>query len=192
MFIRLAQLTLGAARADDEGLVNIIITLILVAMWAMGAYARRRSTKPSPGQGTSRTEFPSEEMPDLPEEADDLLEEQTRVPQYAQPEPPEPVPTYPEPVAEPMPDGYAIADLATPVSLELQPSLDLTAHAGAPDPESPSLPWVQSGAGLWTSTGGGSGDEPEIVSQIDPDRLRRAVVLSEILAEPVSTRPPAN
>ena len=61
----------------------------------------------------------------------------------------------------------------------------------APDIEVPETEHLTTGyslGSLWTSLGPGLQADPYILEGLDPEQLRRAVIVNELLAEPVSIR----
>jgi len=154
---------------DDDGLVNLLVTVILVAFWALSAFTKRRSPKPS---GTQRPEAQpqttDEPAPDVVGESGDPSSDAAMAQSYTEPL------EHVSPSAEPQ----VLAEPSIRHGLEgLVRSIpeDLPTHAGL---------------GLWATPSEPGGEEPGgILPEMDADRLRKAIVLSEILAEPVSMRP---
>lgn len=170
----LAQDLLAAAPMDDDGLVNLLVTVILVAFWALSAFTKRRSTKASPRDRAPNTNLPQQDTSDLEIAPDRRPEEICTPVRHMRSAPPAPV-AAPSATPSATPDRSITSGQRALEDTDLGPPLS---HGPGDQPADLAQMTMRPP----------QGEGSEIVIRMDPDGLREAVVLSEILAGPVSER----
>jgi len=192
MSYSLAQLILLAQGDDVEKWANILLVIVLAALWGVAGLLKARKTQPEDEQeqsGAGRQQKPSPLVKSLRKE----LFGQRGLARPAAPAPaaqyrrqarqrlsPEiraqtpPVPALAGPELAPVPSGLEAGlqvvsePIRTPIE-GLKSEYDRTTPAGEPTPE----PAIES-----------------LVDYDDPEQLRRAILHYEILAKPLSLRSP--
>lgn len=136
---------LPMARMDDEGLVNLLVTIVFVAVWVFAAIASKRHGK---------TQQPSD---------------------HSQPEEPD--------LMELEPSGPEVGPVVLPQKLEPVTSRPMETVSTITKPVSMAIPEVV--GDVEARPVGGL-----VAIPLRPDKLREAVLLSEILDKPVGLRGP--
>jgi hypothetical protein len=185
---------LAAARSDDEGLVNLIVTVIIVAIWLIASLSKAKSRKPPSPSETADHPMEEESVSGSSQAPSGTYEEEAKTFESPEPQSDDTLESFPEPVTihRPLP--------SLPGSFETEPVPNLpqasadtsvweSGIAFMEPAETESVSMSYSMAGLWTHTDLGGGGNDPIMARLDPEQLRQAIVINEILAEPLSMRP---
>jgi len=184
---RLIQSVL-AAPADD-GLINLLVMAIMAAIWLIGSLSRARSKRPSPGPGSQPTTV-DESVPEPVQGPGENYPEESPTLESAESMPDEVSESYQErataqssTVSLPGPHDQAASQAYTQtLGPESEPApIEL--------PEIDSALTSYSLTNLWTTHDLGEAGDDQTNAWLDPEQLRQAIIVSELLAEPVSMRP---
>ena len=169
--------------------------IIIVAIWLIGSMSKARSRKPpSPSGMADPHPMEDESVSGASQAPSGTYEEESSTFESLEPQSDDTLESFPEPVTtQPplpsLPGSFESVPMPTLPQASADTAMWESGIAFTESAETESGSMSYSTAGLWTHTDLDEGGNDPMLAHLDTEQLRQAIVINELLAEPLSMRP---